>query len=344
MTEVVKEASYMTTRAPQTKRLDLRPALFIWILVFAVGSLAFRDQLPTFIVIDLIISEALAITLYVVAPRKQRNAVRRLIIFLMGAILFSMTVFSGRGNMQIEGLFFGALLTLTHPAVLHYTLAKIAGPLLFGRVWCGWACWFAALFDQLPYRRSKGRLHGRWGWLRYAHFAISLGLVLLFWFGYGYRDGANGVSGLLWFLVSAGLYILSGILIAVVLKDNRAFCKYVCPINVPLKLSSSRALLRITGDAAKCNDCHACALICPMDIQIPQYVTIGQRVTSTEGTLCMNCINVCPKDALSLSLKHDSGPEKLRVRKRHADVDWLRGIKFGRLLRFKDNLPTLPVE
>ncbi len=339
---VNERSPVMTTRARAYRRLDLRPALLIWILVFALGSLAFRDHLPTFIVIALIVSEALAITLYVIAPRKQRNTVRRLIVFLMGTILFSLTVFSGRGNMQIEGLFFGVLLTLTHPAVLHYTLAKIAGPLLFGRVWCGWACWFAALFDQLPYRRSKGRLRGHWGWLRYAHFALSLGLVLLFWFGYGYRDGANGVSGLLWFLVSAGLYILSGIILAIVLKDNRAFCKYICPINVPLKLSSSRALLRITGDAAKCNDCHACALICPMDIQIPQYVTGGQRVSSTECTLCMNCINVCPKDALSLSLKWDHSAEKLRPRKRQADLDWLRGLKFGRVLRFKNNLPRLP--
>lgn len=33
----------------------------------------------------------------------------------MGAILFSVTVFSGRGNMQIEGLFFGALLHANSP-------------------------------------------------------------------------------------------------------------------------------------------------------------------------------------------------------------------------------------
>ena len=56
----------------------------------------------------------------------------------------------------------------------------------------------------------------------------------------------------------------------------------------------------------------------------------------------MNCINVCPKDALSLSLKWDHGAEKLRPRKRQADLDWLRGLKFGRVLRFKNNLPRLP--
>lgn len=332
----------MTAQRLHPRKLDLRPFLLLWALAIAFGSLIFRDHLPTFIVIALIVSVGLAIALYIAAPRKKRNIVRRLIIFLMGLLLFSVAVFSGRGNMQIEGLYFGALLTLTHPAVLHYALAKIVGPVFFGRVWCGWACWFAALFDQLPYKRSKGRLRGNWGWLRYTHFALSLALVLLFWFGYGYRDGANGMSGLLWFVIGAALYVLSGVILAVILKDNRAFCKYLCPITVPLKAGADRALLRVKADAAKCNECHACALICPMDIQIPQYVTNGERVLSSECSLCMHCINICPKDALSLSLAWDSGAERLRTRKPQSDLDWARRVKFRRLLPFQRDIPDLP--
>ncbi|MBE2267838.1 MAG: 4Fe-4S binding protein [Anaerolinea sp.] len=331
-----------TARRSRPRTLDLRPALVGWILVFALGSLVWRDALPTFIVIDLIVSVALAIALYVIAPRKQRNTIRRLIIFLMGSVLFSVAVFSGRGNMQPEGLYFGILITVTHPAVIHYALAKIVGPLFFGRVWCGWACWFAALFDQLPFKRSRGRLRGRWGWLRYGHFALSLGLVLLFWFGYDYHDGANGVTGLMWFLIGAGLYVLTGVLLAFILKDNRAFCKYFCPINVPLKLSSSRSLLRLEGDPAKCNDCHACVVVCPMDVQIPQYIADKQRVLSTECTMCISCINVCPKDALKLSFGWDTGAERLRSRKPQTNLDWLRGLKFRRLLPGKHDLSNLP--
>jgi ferredoxin len=32
------------------------------------------------------------------------------------------------------------------------------------------------VLDLLPFQRSPGRLPGRWGWLRCAHFALSLGL------------------------------------------------------------------------------------------------------------------------------------------------------------------------
>ena len=43
-------------------------------------------------------------------------------------------------------------------------------------------------------------------------------------------------------MVVTAIYYLVGITMAVVLKDNRAFCKYVCPVTVPLKISSRFSL------------------------------------------------------------------------------------------------------
>jgi polyferredoxin len=130
--------------------------------------------------------------------------------------------------------------------------------------------------------------------------------------------------------------------LAVALKDNRAFCKYLCPISVLLKTSGSVAALKISGDAAKCNECQACTLICPMDIKVYDYLNQGERVLSTECTLCMACINACPKDALSISLALDRGGiEHLRQRKPHAQVDWVRGLRLRQALPFwKRDLPV----
>ena len=41
------------------------------------------------------------------------------------------------------------------------------------------------------------------------------------------------------------LYYLVSISMAFILKDNRAFCKYVCPITVFLKATSRFSLLKI---------------------------------------------------------------------------------------------------
>lgn len=259
--------------------------------------------------IGLIVALAVNIGLYIVWPKAKRSQARRLVIFCLGSLLVGITVTSGRGNMQIEGLFFGVLAGLTQPPVLHFSLAKIGGPLIFGRVWCGWACWYAMIFDQLPYPNSRHRRTVVW--LRYIHFCISLCVVIVLWYGVGYREGGIGSDALVWFVGGYALYILIGIGMAFAFKDNRAFCKYMCPITVPLKWSSRYALLKVKGIPERCDNCKSCVELCPMNIRIPDYILNGERVLSTECTLCQTCINVCPHDALKLSFGLDRGGKDL---------------------------------
>jgi len=190
-------------------------------------------------------------------------------------------------------------------------IAKIFGPLLFGRLWCGWACWTVMVLDLLPFKRPAGRLPGRWGLLRYLHFGLSLALVLLLVLVFQYRDGAAGTTAVLWFIIGNLTYYTIGIILAYTLKDNRAFCKYLCPVSVPLKLTSRFSIIKIGATGRDCNDCGACAKMCPMDVRIPEYILNGQRVLSTECSLCQTCITVCSSDALKLSFGFDVGGKDL---------------------------------
>jgi ferredoxin-type protein NapH len=99
--------------------------------------------------------------------------------------------------------------------------------------------------------------------------------------------------------------------LAYALRDNRAFCKYLCPVSVPLKLTSRFALLKIGGDKVKCIGCGACAKACPMDIRVDEYVASDERVLSTECSLCQTCITICAQDALKLSFGFDLGGKEL---------------------------------
>lgn len=98
------------------------------------------------------------------------------------------------------------------------------------------------------------------------------------------------------FLIGNFLYYLSGIVLAVVFQDNRAFCKYLCPITVFLKPMSYFSLLRIRCDQAKCISCGRCKAACPMDVGMLD--PSRKRENGTECILCFECAKNCPKGAL----------------------------------------------
>jgi polyferredoxin len=173
------------------------------------------------------------------------------------------------------------------------------------------------VLDLLPFTRPSGRLPQHFGWFRYLHFGVSLGIVLLLVYSFGFREGATGSIAVTWFIVGNLLYYATGIILAYALKDNRAFCKYVCPVSVPLKITSRFSLIKIGQGTGQCNDCDACEKVCPMDIRVSDYVLNNKRVLSTECSLCQTCITVCSQDALKLSFGFDMGGlELLREQKR----------------------------
>ena len=256
-------------------------------------------------------SLGIGLGLYATLPKKQKPTGRKLTLFLVGLFLLGYAIFMGQENVQMEGAIFGLLTGIIQMGVIHYMIAKIVGPLLFGRMWCGWSCWTVMVLDLLPFTRPSGRLPRRFGWLRYLHFGLSLSLVLVMIYVFGFRNGATGTTAVTWFIIGNVLYYASGIILAYALKDNRAFCKYICPVSVPLKVTSRFSLIKIGQGAGECNDCDACEKMCPMDIRISDYILNGQRVLSTECTLCQTCITVCSQDALKLSFGFDMGGKEL---------------------------------
>ena len=98
------------------------------------------------------------------------------------------------------------------------------------------------------------------------------------------------------FIVGNLAYYAVGIALAFAFKDNRAFCKYICPITVFLKPMSYFSVLRIKCDKDKCISCGKCKRVCPMNVDVTD--NSRKRKNGTECILCMECVRNCPKDAL----------------------------------------------
>ena len=100
------------------------------------------------------------------------------------------------------------------------------------------------------------------------------------------------------FIIGNIIYYAIGIILAIILKDNRAFCKYICPITVFLKPMSYFSVLRVKCDKEKCVSCKKCVNECPMNVDMLD--NSRKRKNGTECILCLKCIDECPKKALHL--------------------------------------------
>jgi len=119
-----------------------------------------------------------------ILPSKKKVIGRKVTQLMIGLYMLGFLGFIGHENMQIEGFFFYLLAGVFAGATLHYFIAKIVGPLIFGRAWCGWACWTAMVLDFLPWTKPKtGRIRYL-GLIRYA--------ILSFLFCWFYLSGSSG--------------------------------------------------------------------------------------------------------------------------------------------------------
>lgn len=273
-----------------------------------------KDYLPSLII--LLVFEAIAITLWLAKSnlfylfnfsyigisismglflfaKKVKNA-RRIVQFLVGCYMLVYLGLLSNENMQIEGFWYYLFTGVFEAATIHYAVAKIFGPLLFGRGWCGYACWTAMILDLLPYK-APSTPRKKLGFVRYIAFVLSFIFVAsLFLFQVG-----NMEKIMFWsFLIGNILYYAVGIILAFVLKDNRAFCKYICPITVFLKPMSYFSAIRITCDKEKCISCGKCKKVCPMDVDMTDNAR--SRKNGTDCIICMECVESCPKKSLKL--------------------------------------------
>jgi polyferredoxin len=249
---------------------------------------------------------------YSIVPRARKQKARRVVLFTGGLTIMAFSLLGGV-NLDMEG-FFALVFTGTMGAAIgHNLVTVIVGPMLFGRLLCGWGCWRSMVLELLPIGRSAGRRRGRWTFLAFVGLSATVGAGALFVFALAGRTVAHSAAlhatsvGSL--IIGFAIYYVASIGLAFALKDQRAFCKYLCPNSAILRVTSRFSLLKMSANRGLCDACGACSQVCPMDIDVAQFAALGRRVASGDCILCQRCAHACPTGALGLTVRLDMARE-----------------------------------
>ena len=249
-------------------------------------------------------------------PRPSRTAKRRaavlvaLHLLLIGHVLWWW--FRGRALTPLEPSEAMAFSKegIINAGLLLFAVATLA-TLIFGRFFCGWACHMVALQDAC-----------RWLMLRVGVRPMPLRSRLLKWVPLGAflymflwpvaarwlegqaQPGIRGVewsTNALWATfpgpwVSAAGLLVCGFL-TVWFLGSKGLCVYGCPYGALFGAADSFAPGRIRVTDA-CEGCGHCTATCSSDVQVHAEVRDYGMVVDPGCLKCMDCVSVCPMDAL----------------------------------------------
>jgi polyferredoxin len=238
---------------------------------------------------------SIGIHLRMTLPRARKSLGRRVSILLNLPIFLLFIPLANRENLQLEGVVLIVLAGYFSKGFIHYAVAKLFGPLIWGRGFCGWACWTAGVLDWLPVKK-QGAIDPRLRHLRYLALALSLALplYLVLVLQYDVRGSYLNRQELAWMMAGSLIYYLLAIPMAFYFQDRRAFCKIVCPVSLVMKLGSRFAMIKRRPAETPCLECGACDRGCPMDVKVMAHISAGKAIADTECILCNDCKSNCP--------------------------------------------------
>ncbi len=196
---------------------------------------------------------------------------------------------------------------------IFFALAILA-TLIFGRFVCGWGCHILALQDFCGWLLKKIGLTPKPFRSRLLVYVPLIAALYMFVWPTVYRffssSGAEPlfpkftnhlVTNNFWetfpsVAVAIPFLIICGFL-TVYFLGQKGFCTYACPYGGFFGLADKLAPWKIRVTDA-CNQCGHCTATCTSNVLVHAEVKVHKMVVDPGCMKCMDCISVCPNDAL----------------------------------------------
>ncbi len=232
----------------------------------------------------------------------------------------------------------------------------ILSTLIFGRFFCGWACHVVALQDLCGWMMKKLGVRPKPFRSRLLIiFPLLLALYMFVWPTVKrvavvplFRDlewnQALAIIGAppafpgfhndlitddfwatfptIW--VAIPFFLICGFA-TVYFLGAKGFCTYGCPYGGFFAPADKVAPGRIIVDHDKCHQCGHCTAVCTSNVRVHEEIREYGMVVDPGCMKCMDCVSVCPNDALSFGFAKPAvikGPPKTAPPKRKFDLTW----------------------
>lgn len=235
---------------------------------------------------------------------KQR-IISQAIFFLLFVFFASFPALISGGEwffrMDISAIFGSFASTVSVTASIFYVMFLFGLTLLFGRVFCGWACPLGTLADVIGYVL---RLKTKYENLQAIKYHVLIFFVIFSLFGMPLMwvlDPLNwatrilGVFSTRYIDFFPMLVLLFLFCILHIVFGRRAFCRVLCPLGASLGVISKLSLFKRELDIPACTDCNLC-------VTNNRSYAISPRpgnYNSSECFQCRECESICPTKAIS---------------------------------------------
>ncbi|MBI4717289.1 MAG: tetratricopeptide repeat protein [Planctomycetes bacterium] len=246
-----------------------------------------------------------------------------------------------------------AMYTLNHGhlnAGFLFFAAAILGTLIFGRFVCGWGCHFIAYQDLCSWLLKKLGIKPKPLRSRILVLApLALALYMFVWpSAYRWWVGIppppltnHLLKADFWETfpgpIIAAITVLAAGGFIVYFLGSKGFCTYACPYGGFFGLADQLSPGRILVTDA-CEHCGHCTAACSSNVRVHEEVALYGMVVDPGCMKCMDCVSVCPNDALYFGFARPSVGRKPSAPRRPTNYDF---TLVEELLMFLTGLGTL---
>src|SRR6185503_8150035 len=199
--------------------------------------------------------------------------------------------------------------SIVNAGAVFFALA-ILSTALFGRFFCGWGCHVVALQDLSRWALEKVGIRPKPLRSRWLALVPAVAFFYMFLWPATYRIATGlGFPKLTTHLATTNLWatfpgaVVGGLtfvvcgFFCVYLLGAKGFCTYACPYGAVFGAMDRIAPGRIRVTDA-CSGCGHCTAVCTSNVRVHEEVASHGMVIDRGCMKCMDCVSVCPNDAL----------------------------------------------